>query len=186
MMTSWIIAGAKAASRPETAYRFVNSNFFRMQKTVLGIVAVAVLAIGGWFGYQQYTAFQLRRAEHARQVVQQAAAAAHLAEVAAKQHAFAVAAEVARQKNIAAAQAARKETEEALTALKVTSLLPGNPGLAIIDKTEYAEGDSLTLTGGKRLLIASIKAGGIALSGNGQTFHLDPPSAPDLAAARRR
>jgi hypothetical protein len=157
-----------------------------MQKIVFGVMAAIVLAVAGWFGYQQYTALQLRRAEHARQVAQQAAEAAHQAELAAKKHAFEVAAEAARQKNILAAQAARKEIEEALKPLKVTSLLPGNPGLAIIDKTEYAEGDSLTLTGGKRLLIASIRAEGIGLASNGQTFHLDPPPEPDLAAAHRR
>ena len=152
-----------------------------MQKIALCALAAIVLLAGGWFGYQQYTALQVWRAEHARQVV----LAAQQAALAAKQRAFEVAAEAERKKQIAAAQVARQEIEGALKPLKVTSILPGNPGLAIIDKLEYAEGDSLTLTSGKRLLIASIKADGVSLAGNGQTFHLDPPAAPDLAASRK-
>ncbi len=159
------------------------------QKIALSALAIVLVAVGGWFGYEQFTAYQVRKAAHARQAViaaQQAAAAAQQAALAAKQHAFQVAQEAERKKEIAAAQAARVEIEGALKPLKVTSILPGNPGLAIIDKTEYAEGDSLTLTCGKRLLIASIRSDGISLSGNGLTFHLDPPGEPDLAATRKR
>ncbi len=145
-----------------------------MQKIALSIVAVLVLAGGGWFGYQQYARLQVQHAE-------QASAAA----AAAKQRAFVATAEVARKKQIAAAQVARQEIEGALKPLKVTSILPGNPGLAIIDKTEYAEGDNLTLAGGKQLLIASIKESGVFLASNGLTFHLDPPAEPDLAATRK-
>ena len=152
-----------------------------MQKIALCVLTIVLLAGGGWFGYQQYTLLQVRRAEHARQVAQ----AAEQAALAAKQHAFQVAEEAERKKQIAAAQVARQEIEVALKPLKVTSILPGKPGLAIIDKTEYAEGDNLTLTCGKRLLIASIKADGISLAQNGLTFHLDPPAAPDLAASRK-
>jgi hypothetical protein len=152
-----------------------------MQKIALSVIALIVLAAGGWFGYQQYTGMQARKAEHARQI----ALAAQEAALAAKQRAFQEAAQVERKKEIAAALAARQEIEGALKPMKVTSILPGNPGLAIIDKTEYAEGDSLPLTCGKRLLISSIKADGIALACNGLSFHLDPPAAPDLASARK-
>jgi hypothetical protein len=156
-----------------------------MQKIALSVLAIVVLAAGGWFGYQQYTVYQARKAEHARQVAIAAQAAAQQAALAAKQHAFEVAAEAERKKQIAAALAVHDEIAAALKPMKVTSILPGNPGLAIIDKAEYAEGDSLPLTGGKRLLIASIREDGIALASNGQTFHLDPPAAPDLDATRK-
>ena len=156
-----------------------------MQKIAFSVLALVILAVGGWFGYQQYTVLQARKVAHARQVAAAAQAAAQQAALTAKQHAFAVAAEAERQKQIAAALAARTEIEAALKPMKVTSILPGNPGLAIIDKAEYAEGDSLTLAGGKRLLIASIREDGVALASGSQTFHLAPPAAPDLAAARK-
>jgi hypothetical protein len=149
-----------------------------MKIIVIPVLAAIVLAVGGWFGYQQYTAFELRKTEQTRRAAQQAA-------VAAKQQAFQVAAEAERKKQIAAALVTRREVEGALKPLRVTSILPGNPGLAIINKTEYAEGDSLTLTTGKRLLIASIRADGVALAGNGQTYHLDPPPEPDLEASHK-
>jgi type II secretory pathway pseudopilin PulG len=152
-----------------------------MRKIAFSVLAIVILAVGGWFGYQQYTVVQARKAEHARQV----ALAAQQAALAAKQHAFEVAAQAERKKQIAAAQVARQEIEGELKPLKVTSILPGNPGLAIIDKTEYAEGDSLKLTDGKRLLIAAIRADGVALACNGLTFHLDPPTEPDLAISRK-
>ncbi len=156
-----------------------------MQKVALLVLAVVILAVGGWFGYQQYTVMQAGKAEHTRQSAMAAQATARQAALAAKKHAFEVAAQAERNKQIAAALSARGEIEAALKPMKVTSILPGNPGLAIIDKAEYAEGDSLPLTGGKRLLIASIREDGVALAGNGQTFHLAPPAAPDLDASRQ-
>ena len=134
-----------------------------MQKALLTVVVLALLGVGGYFGFQQYQLIQAKRAEAAR-----VAAAAAQAK--------------ARQ---AANDATRKDVEGQLRPMKVTSIMPGKPGLAIIDKKEYAEGDSLPLQKGKALRITAVRDDGILLAYNGLAFRLDPPAAPDLAALRK-
>ncbi len=135
-----------------------------MNKLVLVIVAMAALGAGGWYGFQQFQVIQAQRA--------------HKAQVAAAE---------AKQKAVqAAADSTRKEVEAQLKPMKVSSIMPGQPGLVIIDKKEYQEGDQLPLPrGGKRLQIAKVRGDGVLLAYNGLTFRLDPPAAPDLAALRK-
>lgn len=136
-----------------------------MTKILLAIVAMAALGAGGWYGFQEYQVIQAQRAEKAR-----------VAAVEAKQHALQ-----------AAAEATRRDVESQLKPMKVSSIMPGQPGIVIIDKKEYAEGDQLALPrGGKQLQIAKVRDDGILLAYNGLTFRLDPPAAPDLAASRKK
>ena len=57
-----------------------------------------------------------------------------------------------RRKQQAEIAATRQDIESQLKPLKVTSIMPGEPGIAIINKKEYAEGDKLALSGGKKQL----------------------------------
>ena len=103
-------------------------------------------------------------------------------------HKAQVAAAEAKQKAaLATADSTRKEVEAQLKPMKVSSIMPGQPGLVIIDKKEYQAGDQLPLPrGGKRLQIAKVRDDGVLLAYNGLTFRLDPPSAPDLDAIRKK
>ncbi len=142
-----------------------------MNKILLVIVAMAVLGGGGWYGFQRY---QVIQAQHAQKTSMAAAAA--------KQRALQAANE-AKQR---AADATRREIEAQLKPMRVTSIMPGQPGIVIIDKKEYAEGESLTLPqGGKRVQITKVQDDGILLAYNGLGFRLEPPAAPDLAALRK-
>ncbi len=146
-----------------------------MNKILLVIVAMAALGVGGWYGFQRY---QLVQAQHAQQ--------ARTAAAEAKQRALQAANEAKQRAARAAADATRREVEAQLKPMRVTSVLPGQPSIVIIDKKEYAEGESLTLPqGGKSLLITRVQEDGILLAYNGLTFRLDPPAAPDLAALRK-
>ena len=135
-----------------------------MPKYIIAFVLLVVLGVGGYFAFQQYQVIQAHKAEAAR-----------------------VAAEAARARAVQAANdATRKEVETALKPMKVTSIMPGQPGLAIIDKREYAEGDVLALPKDKKLRITAVRDDGVLLAYNGLAFRLDPPAAPDLEASRKR
>lgn len=82
--------------------------------------------------------------------------------------------------------AARAEIEKALVSMKITSILLGDPAIVIINKTDYSVGSPLALPGGKTLQITRIDEGGVTLAGGAETFHLDAPGAPDLAASRKK
>ena len=139
--------------------------YLHMNKIVLLIVALAVLGTGGWYGYQQYRVIRAKQVEKAR-----------VADAEAKQKAAQ-----------AAADSTRRDVEAQLKPMKVSSIMPGQPGIVIIDKKEYTEGDRLTLPrGGKQLQIAKVRDDGILLAYNGLTFRLDPPAEPDLAASRKK
>ena len=130
-----------------------------MRKTLTAVVMLLVLGAGGYFGFQQYQAMQARKAR---------------------------AAEVARLHALqVAADATRKDVEAQLKPMRVTSIIPGQPGLAIIDRKEYAEGDALPLPRGKALKITAVREDGVRLAYNGLAFRLDPPAAPDLEALRK-
>lgn len=135
-----------------------------MPKALVALILVLVLGAGGYFGFQEYQVIQAQRAEKAR-----------------------VAAAAARARTEQAANdATRKDVESQLKPMKVTSIMPGQPGLAIIDKKPYAEGDPLLLPrGGKALKITSVREDGVRLAYNGLAFRLDPPAAPDLDALRK-
>ena len=111
-----------------------------MRKFITALVMLLLIGAGGYFGFQQYQLIEARRAAAA----QQAAAAA---KVRAQQ---------------AVVDATRKEVESALKPMKVTSVIPGQPGLAIIDRKEYAEGDALPLPKGKALKITAVRSDGRA------------------------
>ena len=134
-----------------------------MQKTLTTLVVLILLGAGGYFGFQQYQVIQAKRAEAAR---------------------VAAAAAKARAQQ-AANDATRKDVEGQLRPMKVTSIMPGQPGLAIIDRKEYAEGDALPLAKGKTLRITAVRGDGILLAYNGLAFRLEPPAAPDLEASRK-
>ncbi len=127
------------------------------------VVILLVLGAGGYFGFQEYQAIQAKRALAAHQ----AAEAARLR-----------AAQVAND-------ATRKAVDAQLKTMHVTSIMPGKPGLAIIDRREYAEGDALPLPKGSALKITAVREDGVQLALNGLAFRLDPPAAPDLEAMRK-
>ena len=72
--------------------------------------------------------------------------------------------------------------------MKVSSILLGDPAAVIISKQDYGVGDALKLAGppAKTLQITGINEGGVTLTVDGQTYHLDAPAAPDLAASRKK
>ena len=146
-------------------------------KNLLTFLVLIVLGGGGFFGRQQYQIIQARHAEEARAVAAQAAAearerAAQAAETA-RIHAQQVAA-------AAALETARKEVETQLKAMRVTSILLGDPALAIIGKKEYAAGDPMALPQGRTLVVTAVREDGVQLAFNGLSFRLDPPAAPVL------
>ncbi len=144
-----------------------------MNKFLLVGLTVGLLGVGGWRGYQYYQVTHAKQAPKAQAVNGQTKATAAQAAVDAK-----------RQAEV---DATRKDIESQLKPLKVTSIMPGEPGIAIINKKEYAEGDKLALAGGKKQLqIAKVNEDGILLAYNGLTFRLDPPAAPDLEALRKK
>ena len=143
-----------------------------MNKFLLVVVTLAALGIGGWYGFQEYQVVRAKQAQKAHD----AAIAAQAAAAQAKQRAAQ-----------AAADATRKDVEAQLKPMKVSSIMPGQPGLVIINKKEYAEGDPLPLPqGGKVLHISKVRDDGILLAYNGLTFRLAPPAAPDLDALRKK
>ena len=147
-----------------------------MNKIVVMIVVLAVVGVGGWFGFQAYQTIQAQRAEKARAAAVQARAAADEKKYAAAQ----VAAK-------AAADTLRKDVEAQLKPMKISSLMPGQPGLVIIDKKEYAEGDPLLLPrGGKTLQVTQVREDGVLLALNGMTFRLAAPATVDLDIAGRK
>ena len=142
-----------------------------MQKFLLAILMAAVLGVGGWRGFQYYQSAHVKQAQRAPATGQSKASAAQTA------------ADAKQQAEIAAT---RHDIEAQLKPLKVTTIMPGQPGIVIIDKKEYAEGDPFPLPRGKKLQVAKVNEDGILLAYNGLTFHLDPPAAPDLDALRKK
>ena len=86
----------------------------------------------------------------------------------------------------AAAAAERGEIDAALKAMHLTTIMPGQPGLVIIDKQEYSEGEDLPLPKGRKARIVSVQDDGVKLTCNGMEFRLDAPAGPDLAAMRKK
>lgn len=80
----------------------------------------------------------------------------------------------------------RAQVEPMLKTLKVSSILLGEAPIVIINKQDYGVGDPLHVPGGKPVKVAAIDEGGITLTCEGETFHLDAPAAPDLAASRKK
>lgn len=145
----------------------------RMDKFLLVILTAGLLGVGGWRGYGYY------QSTHAKPVAKAPAASGS-----AKGSAQPAVVDAKRQADI---DATRKDIEAQLKPLKVTSIMPGEPGIAIINKKEYAEGDKLTLSGGKKQLqVAKVNEDGILLAYSGLTFRLDLPAAPDLEALRKK
>ena len=144
-----------------------------MQKFLLVILVGGSLGMCGWRGFQYYQTTYAKPS-------QTALAAAGRA----KQSAARTAADAKQQAEVAAT---RRDIEAQLKPLKVTSIMPGQPGIVIIDKKEYAEGDPLPLPhGGKKLQVTKVNDDGILLAYNGLMFRLDPPAAPDLDALRKK
>ena len=144
-----------------------------MKTPVLVVILLAIIGGAGYYGFQQYQhaqASQKVQASGKSQAAQQQQTAAQAQALAKKQ---------------AADAATRQEIEGALKSLKVTSILPGQPGIVIIDKHEYAEGEDLPVAKGRKLRITRVQEDGVLLACEGQAFHLDPPAAPDLAASRK-
>lgn len=94
--------------------------------------------------------------------------------------------EIARQRQVAAAKAAHDQIETALSSMKVSSILLGDPAIVIISKKEHSVGEPLVLPDGKTLQVTGIGEDGVTLAGNGEVFHLAAPAAPELAASRRK
>ena len=86
----------------------------------------------------------------------------------------------------AASDTARAEIEAALRAMHLTTLMPGQPGLVIIDKHEFAEGEDVPLPKGRKAHVAAVQDDGVRLTCEGMAFRLDPPAGPDLAALRKK
>ena len=144
-----------------------------MQKFLLVILMGGALGMGGWRGYQYYQTTHAKPTPKAQAATGQAKPAVVAAAADAKQQ--------------AEVEATPHDIEAQLKPLKVTSIMPGEPGIVIIDKKEYAEGDKLTLSAGKKQLqVAKVNEDGVLLAYNGLTFRLDPPAAPDLEALRKK
>ena len=140
-----------------------------MKTPVLVVILLVIIAAGGDAGFRQYQQHQKAEAIKKEQAARQQEAARQADALAKKQ---------------AAEAATRKEVNDALKAVKVSSLTPGQPGIVIIDKQEYAEGDDLLVAKGRKLRVTKVQEDGVLLACNGLTFHLDPPAAPDLEALR--
>jgi hypothetical protein len=153
-----------------------------MKTAVQVVIFLALMSAAGYYAFQQY-----RQAHPAPPPPPTAAAlAAQKLQAAHQQDAAALAkqqADLAKQQ--AAEAAVRQDIEGTLKTLKVSSILPGEPGIVIIDKHEYAEGDDLPVGKGRKLRVTHVQEDGVLLASNGLTFHLDPPAAPDLAASRK-
>ena len=145
-----------------------------MKTPILVVVLLAIIGGAGFYGFQQYqktrAALSGRKLAAAQQQ-QSAQQSKQLTEAQAKKQ--------------AAEDATRKEIDASLKPLKVTSILPGQPGIVIIDKQEYAEGDVLPVAR-RKLRVTKVQEDGVLLACDGLSFHLDPPAAPDLAASRKR
>ena len=151
-------------------------------------VALAVLAGGGGYHYYQS---QHTPPPAAAPTKLSAVGTAHPKPVAAPANADqkkAAAATATAQQQAAAAQAAHAQVEAALSSLKVSSILLGDPAVVIISKQDYGVGDLLKLPGspGKTRQMTGINDGGVTLTADGQNYHLDAPAAPDLAASRKK
>ena len=85
-----------------------------------------------------------------------------------------------------AAIAERQEIEASLKTTHVTTILPGQPGIFIVDKQEYSEGEALPLPKGRKAKIVSVQDDGVQLTCDNMAFHLDAPTGPDLAALRKK
>ena len=142
-----------------------------MKTPVLVVLLLAIIAGAGYYGFQQYQ--QTRKALSGRKpLASQTQGTAQQSEAAARKQ--------------AAEEATRKDIDASLKPLKVTSILPGQPGIVIIDKQEYDEGDVLPVAKGRKLRVTKVQEDGVLLACDGLTFHLDAPAAPDLAASRKR
>ena len=141
-----------------------------MKTPILVVVLLVIIAGAGFYGFQQY---------------QKTQAALSGRKLAAAQQQQSRQLTEAQAKKQAAEDATRKEVDASLRPLKVTSILPGQPGIVIIDKQEYAEGDVLPVAK-RKLRVTKVQEDGVLLACDGLTFHLDPPAAPDLAASRKR
>ena len=160
--------------------------------TVLFGLMMAVLAVGG--GYHYYQAAHTRpnpdAVATAKSVLTQgippkaapAPVAGHPAVAPAATGADAL------KKQADAVQATRASVESALSGLKVSSILLGDPAVVIISKQDYSVGDSLKLPGNpaKTLKLTGINEDGVTLVADGQNYHLAAPAAPDLAASRKK
>ncbi len=137
-----------------------------MKTTIQLVILLALLAGGGYYGYQQYQAAYVRKAS----LVAKASNEKQTQDSAKKK---------------AADDAMRQEIGAALKPLRVSSILPGQPGMVIIDKQEYAEGDQLSLPKGRKVRITKVQEDGVLLAYNDLSFRLDPPAAPELASGRK-
>ena len=70
--------------------------------------------------------------------------------------------------------------------MHLTTIMPGQPGLIIVDKQEYSEGESLPLPKGRKARIVSVQDDGVRLTCDNMAFSLDAPGGPDLAALRKK
>ena len=138
-----------------------------MKTPVLVVLLLAIIAGAGYYGFHQYQQTQASLTSQ-----KSSASSKQLTEAQAKKQ--------------AAEDATRKDIDASLKPLKVTSILPGQPGIVIIDKQEYVEGDVLPVAKGRKLRVTKVQEDGVLLACDGLTFHLDPPAAPDLAASRKR
>ena len=168
-------------------YRDRTPNFFcsrPMNKDAI-LLGVCLVALAGGGGYHFY----------ANQHLAPPALVGKLTPVDAAHPKPAAAANPAPQKKATAAEqqaaaqaAAHAQIQTALGGMKVSSILLGDPAAVIISKKDYSVGDSLQLAGppAKALTITGINEDGVTLAADGQTYHLDAPAAPDLAASRKK
>ena len=160
--------------------------------TVLFGLMMAVLAVGG--GYHYYQSAHSKPNPDAVATAKSllgkgAAPKAAPAPVAGHSTADPAAARAdALKKQADSVRAARASVESALSGLKVSSILLGDPAVVIISKQDYGVGDPLPLPGNppKTLKITGINEDGVTLVADGQSYHLAAPAAPDLAASRKK
>ena len=156
-----------------------------MQKIFL---AALVLALLGYVAYQNRAQLKPGAPKPPGTLAKVMTAARSTA--AAARDASGVAAVPASATAAGGSAAVRAQVEPLLKPLKVTSILPGDPAAVIINKQDYSVGENLKLPaanpGAKPIKVTAIDEGGVTLVCQGETFHLDAPAAPDLAASRKK
>ena len=155
-----------------------------MKQAVLAVAIIGLL-LRVYFLYHGALAPSARQTAQTPQAVEQLR---HNMQASAAEAGEKVPGQTAAPKNAppTAADTERQEIDTALKGMHLTTIMPGQPGLIIVDKQEYSEGESLPLPKGRKARIVAVQDDGVRLTCDNMTFRLDAPAEPDLAALRKK